>query len=246
MDIKPVSKIIAHLFFSLVIIILIVIPFYEVRTSNFFNLLNDDRFYNAIIFGLETSIIATAISGFFGIPSGYYLARGNGAWVKILDSIFDIPLIIPPLIVGAMLLIFFNKVIPEFIFTLKGAILAQFLISFPYVLKASKNSFELVPEIYEQIALTLGAKPIRSFWDTTFKLSFGGILTGMILSWIRSFGEFGATLLVGGGISNKTENIPIYIYQTISEGNFEKGLSASILIIFIGLIFLFMVKRKFS
>jgi len=246
MDIKPVSKIIAYLFFSIIIGILIIIPFYQLKIINFYKLLHDRRFYKALIFGLETSIIATTISVIFGVPSGYYLARSRGLLVRFLDSIFDIPLIIPPLIVGAMLLIFFNKIIPEFIFTIKGAIVAQFFISFPYILKASKSSFELVPEIYEQIALTLGAKPIRSFWDTTFKLSFGGILTGTILSWIRSFGEFGATLLVGGGISNKTENIPIFIYQTILEGNFEKGLSASIMIIFIGLIFLFMVKRKFS
>ncbi len=246
MDIKLVSKIIAYLFFLLIIIVLLFIPFFELKFSSFFPLFKDKRFLKALFFGLQTSIIATIISVLFGIPSGYFLAKNKNLWAKIIDSIFDIPLIIPPLIVGAMLLICFNKFLPQFIFTPKGAIIAQFFISFPYILKSSKNSFELVPDVYEQIALTLGAKPLRSFFDTTFKLSFGGILSGIILSWIRSFGEFGATLLVGGGISNKTENIPIYIYQTISEGNFEKGLSASILIIFIGIIFLFMIKKKFS
>ncbi len=246
MDIKPASKIITYLFFSFIIIILIVIPIYELNSSKFLSLLNDKRFFKALLFGVETSIIATALSIFFAIPSGYYLARSEGFWIKVIDSIFDIPLIIPPLVIGAMLLIFFNKMIPDFIFSIKGAVVAQFFISFPYVLKASKSSFELVPEIYEQIALTLGAKPIRSFWDTTFKLSFGGILSGIILSWIRSFGEFGATLLVGGGITGKTENIPIYIYMNMTQGYVEKGLTASIFIVFLGLVFLFLIKKKFN
>ncbi len=246
MDIKPAFKLVAYLFFSLILIVLIIMPIFELNDLKIFNLIYDKRFLDALIFGFETSIIATFLSSLFGIPSGYYLARNNGFFIKFLDSIFDIPLIIPPLIIGAMLLIFFNKVLPDFIFTIKGAVIAQFFISFPYVLKSAKNSFELVTDIYENIAMTLGANPFRSFFDTTFKISFGSILSGIILSWIRSFGEFGATLIVGGGISKKTENIPIYIYQTISEGQFEKGLSASILIIFVGLIFLFMIKRKFS
>ena len=246
MDIKPVSKIITYLFFSIIIIIIVLLPIFELKNYYFLRLLHDKRFFDSLLFGLETSIFATVVSIILGIPSGYFLARNNGFWTKIIDSVFDIPLIIPPLIIGAMLLIFFNKVLPDFIFTIKGAIVAQFFISFPYILKASKNSFELVPEIYEQIALTLGAKPFRSFFDTTFKLSFGGILSGTILSWIRSFGEFGATLLVGGGISNKTENIPIYIYQTISEGDFEKGFAASVFIIFIGITFLIFIKKNFQ
>ena len=246
MDLKPVYKIFTFLFFILLVLILIIFPIFQLKNFNLFKIVADTRFINAFIFGLKSSIIATFLSAIFGIPAGLYLARTKSNFSKILDAFFDIPLIVPPLIIGAMLLIFFNKTIPEFIFTIKGAIIAQFFISFPYLLKASKSSFELIPEIYEQIALTLGAKPLRSFFDTTFKLSFGGIVSGFVLSWIRSFGEFGATLLVAGGISNKTENIPIYIYQTISEGNFEKGFAASIVIISIGIIFLIFIKKNFQ
>ena len=245
MDIRPVSKITTLFFFSVLIIILFIFPVLKLKNFHFIALITDKRFFDSIIFGFNTSFFATCLSALVGIPIGLYLSKNQSIFAKIVDSIFDIPIIIPPLIIGAMLLLFFNSSFVNVIFTATGAIIAQFFVSFPYVLKAAKNSFELVPEKYEQMALTLGAKPFRSFFDTTFKLSFGGIFSGIILSWIRSFGEFGATLLIAGGIANKTENVPIYIFQTISEGNFDKGLSASILIVIIGVIFLFLIKWKF-
>ena len=243
MDIKPVSKIATILFFFVLIIILFIFPVFKLKNFHFLGLITDKRFLNAFIFGVETSFLATCLSSIIGIPIGLYLAKNQSIFAKIVDSIFDIPIIIPPLVIGAMLLLFFNSSFVNVIFSATGAIIAQFFVSFPYVLKAAKNSFELIPEKYEQMALTLGAKPFRSFFDTTFKLSFGGIFSGIILSWIRSFGEFGATLLIAGGIANKTENVPIFIFQTISEGDFDKGLSASILIVIIGIIFLFLIKK---
>ncbi|WP_035588801.1 ABC transporter permease [Hippea jasoniae] len=224
-----------------------------VNLKDIFELFKDKEFVAAVVFGFKTSGLAAVFSFIFGVPSGYFLARSNSNLSRFLDVFFDIPLIIPPLIVGVLLLDLFNanfvKNFYDFVFTFYGAATAQFLIAFPFSVKSSKTAFELIPPVYERIAMTLGAGRFRSFYDTTFKLAFSGILSGLILSWLRSLGEFGATLLVGGGIAFKTENIPINIYINISEGNFKKALAASLLVIILSFFSVFLIKflnRRFK
>jgi molybdate transport system permease protein len=234
-------------FFLVILFILIVsFNFSGLSLSLFVEIFSDKLFLSALKFGFLTATVATILSCVFGIPAGFYLARSKGKVVKILDSFFDIPIMIPPLIMGVFLLNFFNKSYLnnffEIIFTFKGAVFAQFLISFPFTLKMAKSSFELVPPIYERIAMTLGAGYFRSFYDTTFKIALSGILSGVLLSWLRSFGEFGATLLVAGGISGKTANLPIYIYLNIIQGDYEKGVTASIITIVIILVMITVIK----
>ncbi len=214
------------------------------------DLFQDSGFLQAVVFSLQTSLVATAFAFILGVPSGFFLARNNTLVSRFMDVLFDIPIVIPPLIVGVLLVTFFNIPIIRnfysFIFTAPGAIAAQFFIAVPFTIKSSKNAFELVPPIYERIAMTLGAKPVKSFFDTTYKIAFPGILSGLILTWLRCIGEFGATLMVGGGIPGKTENIPINVYLQMISGDHEKGVTAGILtiglalacILFINVLFL--------
>lgn len=234
---------------SLFILSIIVYGFLRVSFSYIVNLFFDKEFISAVFFGLETSLAATFLSALFGIPSGFFLARSDSLLSKALDSFFDIPLIIPPLVVGTLLLTFFNapliKEFYSFIFTASGAIIAQFFIAFPFSVKTSKSAFELVPPTYERIAMTLGASNFASFYDTTFKLAFNGILSGLVLTWLRSLGEFGATLMVGGGIAYKTANIPINIYLKMTEGDFNKGLAASIFVVILSFVSIVTIKSLF-
>lgn len=228
---------------------IIVNGFLQVKLSSMIMLIKDRAFLSALLFGIETSAFATILSALFGIPAGFYLARNNSMFSKFMDTFFDIPLSIPPLIVGVLLLGFFNLKFVErfysFMFTVQGAVCAQFFIAFPFTVKASKNAFELIPPIYERIAMTLGASNFKSFFDTTFKLAFNGILSGLILTWLRSLGEFGATLMVGGGIAYKTANIPINIYLNMTEGDFDKGLAASIIVVSLSFVAVVVVKCLF-
>ncbi len=231
---------------SLFTLCVITYGFIEVNPKDIIELFNDKEFLAAVWFGLKTSISATMLSAVFGIPSGFFLARSSGILNSILDSFFDIPLIIPPLIVGTLLLTLFNapfvREFYSFVFTTSGAVIAQFFVAFPFSVKASKNAFELIPPTYERIAMTLGASNFSSFYDTTFKLAFGSIMSGLMLTWLRSLGEFGATLMVGGGIAYKTANIPINIYLKITEGNFSKGLAASVLVVILSFIAVVIIK----
>lgn len=248
MKLTKISSVFA-LLLSIFILIIVIYGFMEVKPKDIFSLFSDKEFIDSVIFGLKTSIFATLFSAIFGIPSGFFLARNDSFVSKTLDSFFDIPMIIPPLVVGTLLLNFFNapfvKDFYSFIFTTAGATIAQFFVAFPFSVKASKNAFELIPPVYERIAMTLGASNFRSFYDTTFKLAFNGILSGLVLTWLRSMGEFGATLMVGGGIAYKTANVPINIYLKMMEGDFNKGLAASIAIIIVSFLSVFIIKYIF-
>ncbi|WP_025209683.1 molybdate ABC transporter permease subunit [Hippea sp. KM1] len=230
--------------------VLLVYGFWDVSVDELFGLFRDGEFISAVVFGLETSLFSVFLSAVLGIPTGFFLARNIGWVSKLADVIFDVPLVIPPLVVGALLLNLFNSPligkVYSFVFTFWGAAIAQFFISFPFTVKASKSAFELIPPVYERIAMTLGASPFRSFFDTTFRLSFYGIFSGLILSWLRSLGEFGATLLVGGGIAYKTENIPINIYLKIAEGNFKSGFAASLLVVVFAMVCVLIIRFIFS
>lgn len=211
--------------------------FSSVSPSDFFYLFKDKEFLSAAIFGLETSLVALLFSSLLGIPAGFLLARSSGILSKVSGVLLDLPIVIPPLVVGVLLLNVFNSpfisYVYSFVFTFLGAAIAQFFVAFPFAVKSSKSAFELIPPVYERIAMTLGAGYFKSFFDTTFRLAFENMVSGLVLSWLRSLGEFGATLIVGGGIAYKTENIPINIYLKITEGNFKEGLAASLFVIIV-------------
>lgn len=196
-------------------------------------LLVETSFITAVLFSLKTSLLATVIAFIIGVPAGFYLARVKGRLARLLDVLFDIPIVVPPLIIGVLLLTFFNqpliKAIYPFIFTTAGAVIAQFFVAVPFTIKSSKTAFALVPPIYERIAMTLGARPFVSFFDTTFKIALPGISSGLVLTWLRCLGEFGATLMVGGGIPGKTENIPVNVYLHMSGGDYKLGIAVSLL-----------------
>ena len=242
MRISRISFAIALLFLTFLAVVLIG-GMLRVNLSGFSQLAANSSFLNAVAFSLKTSLIATTISFFIGVPAGFYLARVKGKLPRLLDVLFDIPIVVPPLIVGVLLLTFFNQpLIRELyplVFSTAGAVIAQFFIAVPFTIKSAKTAFSLVSPVYERIAMTLGASPFTSFFGTTFKIALPGIGSGLILTWLRCMGEFGATLMVGGGIPGRTENIPVNVYLQMSGGDFDTGITISLLsVLFIILCFI--------
>lgn len=244
------KSLINYKLFSLALLILILavifVSFFNTDSKDIEKLLTNKEFISSVFFSLKTSFLATFLAFIFGMPTGLYLARTKNIFSGIMDIVVDIPMVLPPLIVGVMLITFFKSSGLEdfysFIFTASGAVAAQFFVALPLIIKSSKSSFELVSQTYETIAMTLGSKPCKAFYDTTFKIAFPGIMSGIILTWLRCMGEFGATLLIGGGIPYKTENIPINIYINMSSGDFGMGMAASVLSITIIVIFVVAIK----
>jgi molybdate transport system permease protein len=232
---------------ALFIIITFIISLAHIKFNIVKELFYDSEFILALFFSIKTASLATLLAIIFGIPSGLFLSRSNSGIIKtIIDIIIYIPIVLPPLVVGMLLLTLFNidfiKNFYQFVFTTSGAVIAQFFIAFPLLVVISRNSFDMVPKIYEMAAITLGKNEYKAFFDTTFKISLSNIFSGVILTWLRCMGEFGATILVGGGIPNETENIPIKIYSSVLNGDINKGVTISFVLVFLAIICITIVK----
>ncbi|MBT4288351.1 MAG: ABC transporter permease subunit [Deltaproteobacteria bacterium] len=226
-------------FFSILIVLVILSLFLFaarfVSYSVLVETLTNSFFLASVMFSISTAFYATMVSLVLGIPVGYTLARSKLKFWRVIEICFDLPLVLPPLIIGVLLLITLNSPLIKnfytFVFTPAGAVIAQILIGMPLTIKSAKTAFQLISPIYERVAMTLGARPIKSFYDTTFKMAFPGILGGLILTWLRCIGEFGATLMIGGGIPGRTVNVPINIYLNMSSGDFNIGITSSLLMV---------------
>lgn len=187
----------------------------------------------------------------FSIFFGWILARKSFFGKSILDGFLHLPLVIPPVVTGYILLILFgnNGVLGKFIyetfnftfaFNWKGAALASAVMAFPLMVRAIRLSIESVDKGLEDAAKTLGRNDLNIFFTITLPLSIQGVIAGIILAFARSLGEFGATITFVSNIPDETQTIPIAIYSLLQVPNGEyaagKLCIISIIISFIALI----------
>lgn len=187
----------------------------------------------------------------FGIFFGWLLARKDFYGKSFLDGFLHLPLVIPPVVTGFVLLILFGRkgVIGEwlynvfgftFAFNWKGAALAGAVVSFPLMVRAIRLSIESVDVGLEQAAKTLGATPIKVFFTITLPLAIPGVIAGVILSFARSLGEFGATITFVSNIEGETRTLPLALYSFLQYPGGEAGAAKlciiSVLIAFAALI----------
>ncbi|WP_421077589.1 ABC transporter permease [Methanothermococcus sp. Ax23] len=205
----------------------------------------------AVKLSLMTASIATLLGVIVGAPSAYALARYNFKGKELIDSLIDLPVILPPLISGFALLVFFGntligRVITEniinVVFSPTGIIVAQFFVATPFIIKTSKAVFEGIDEKYEHIAQSLGMTKLKTFFKVVLPMAKNGILAGMILAWARSMGEFGATLMLAGATKMKTETLPIAVFLNISVGKLELALSVAFIFLVVAVLTIFSIK----
>lgn len=179
---------------------------------------------SAIILSLKVAFLCAAISLPPGIAIGWFLARYNFWGKAIIEGILHVPLVLPPITTGYLLLLLLGKqsFLGNFLhehfgiqiaFSFPAAVLAALVVSFPLVTRSIRLSIELVDSKLEEAAKTLGAKPFRVFYTITLPLAMPGIVSGFILSFARSLGEFGATISFAGNISGKTRTLPLAIFS---------------------------------
>ena len=177
----------------------------------------------AIGLSLKVSFTAMIIATPFGIGCGYFLAFSKVKIKSIVEGVVNLPLVLPPVVVGYLLLLAFgsNGIIGRFlnrfdiqvIFSLNGAIIASAIVGFPLLVRSIRIGMESMDSSYIAVSRTLGA----GFWDSFFTiilpLSGRAILAGMTLMFARSLGEFGATVILAGNIPGVTQTIPLAIYE---------------------------------
>jgi molybdate transport system permease protein len=194
---------------------------------------------------LKTSFLATFITFFLGVGAAYWMLGYRGKGKSIIEGIFVAPLILPPTVVGFLLLLFFGKnglagkLLEPFnltiVFTWYGAAIAAMVVSFPLMYKTALGAFAQIDANLLRVARTLGAKEFTIFWRVSLPLAFPGILAGATLAFARALGEFGATLMLAGNIPGQTQNIPMAIYFAVEAGDMNEAWFWAIIIVSISL-----------
>ncbi|MDZ8185942.1 MAG: molybdate ABC transporter permease subunit [Nostoc sp. ChiSLP02] len=194
---------------------------------------------------LKTSLLATFITFFLGIAAAYWMLGYRGKGKSLIEGIFIAPLILPPTVVGFLLLLFFGKNGPvgklmqtfdfTIVFTWYGAAIAATVVSFPLMYKTALGAFEQIDSNLLRVARTLGAAESTIFWRISLPLALPGILAATTLAFARALGEFGATLMLAGNIPGQTQTIPMAIYFAVEAGAMEEAWFWAIAIMVISL-----------
>jgi molybdate transport system permease protein len=188
----------------------------------------------ALRLSLWISVWAVAGSLPIGIMLAWVLARRNFPGKTLLDGLIHLPLVLPPVVIGYMLLVLLGRkgVIGaplheafgiSFAFNWKGAALASAVVAFPLLVRAIRLSMESVDQGLEAAARTLGAGPMRVFFTITIPLVVPGIITGIILAFARSLGEFGATITFVSNIPGETRTLPLALYTLTQVPDGDAG-----------------------
>ena len=165
-----------------------------------------------------------------GIALAWVLARRDWRGKSLVETLVALPLVMPPIATGLLLLHCFGRRGPigrwlheslgmDVIFTWRAGVIALGVMSFPLLVRAARVAFEEVNPRFEQIARTLGASSWRVFWSITVPLSARGLVAGSILAFARALGEFGATIMVAGNIAGETSTLSLAIYQSVQMGD---------------------------
>ena len=163
-----------------------------------------------------------------GLALAWLLARRNWRGKALVETLTALPLVLPPVATGLILLKLLGRRGPlggwmaehgiEIVFTWKAVVIALGVMSFPLLVRSLRTAIEEVPHRLEQVAMTLGARPWRVFWAVTLPLARRGLAAGAILAFARALGEFGATMILAGYIPGETGTLSLEIYQAIQMG----------------------------
>lgn len=190
--------------------------------------------YQAILLSLKVASVSSICLIPLGISVGFLLARFHFFGKSVFDSLIHLPLVLPPVVIGYLLLItlgqqsalgnWLNETMGiVFSFNWKGAVIACMVVSLPLMVRSVRLNIETFDRKYEQAAATLGASPIRIFFTITLPLIAPGIITGTMLSFARSLGEFGATISFVSNIPGETQTIPLAMFNFIETPGGEAG-----------------------
>ncbi|MGN6185913.1 MAG: molybdate ABC transporter permease subunit [Thermoanaerobaculia bacterium] len=172
---------------------------------------------------LRTAFLATLFIAPPGIALAWLLARREWRGKAFVETLVVLPLVMPPVATGLILLHLFGRRGPlgvfDVIFTWRAVVLAMMVMSFPLLVRAARIAFEEVNPRYEQLARTLGASETRVFFTITLPLAARGIISGALLAFARAVGEFGATILVAGNIPGRTTTLSVAIYNNVQLGH---------------------------
>jgi len=233
------------------IVIPILALFFRISPAQFIASLSDPMVWDALVLSLVTASISTVIIILIGTPVAWINARYQYPGREIVDTLIDLPLVIPPAVAGLALLMTFGRtgLIGGFLygfgisiaFTTLAVIMAQIFVSVPFYVRQARASFEQLDQVYEQAARSLGSTAAPTFFTVILPLVKSGLIAGAIMSFARALGEFGATIMFAGNFQGRTQTMPLAIY-TAMQGDIDASITLSIILILISFIVIALVK----
>ena len=197
--------------------------------------------WSAFKLSLLVVSIATVVVAVVGAALGFLLARRKFRAKELCDSIITLPMVLPPTVTGYYLILLLGRrgLLGRYIFALTGwtvaftweaAAIAAGVMALPLMVKSARAALETVDRRYELVSFSLGKSGIETFFRVTLPLASRGILAGIVLSFARALGEFGATLMLAGNIQGKTQTMPLAIYEAFISGEDPKAQALAIIL----------------
>jgi len=219
------------------------------RPGDMLDILRDENIRYSIRLSLISCTITTVLALWVAIPIGYLLSRVDFRGKNLVDAILDIPIVLPPLVIGLCLLILFRQTflrpVDDWLhiaFHVPAVILAQFAVASAFAVRTLRGTFDELSPRQEQVALTLGCSRSQAFWMVVLPEARYGVLTAATLAWARSLGEFGPILVFAGSTRQKTEVLPVSVHLELSIGNIEGAVAVSLLMIAMAVTVLVLVR----
>ncbi len=196
---------------------------------------------DALSLSLVTTAASLLLSVALGLPLAYVLARRRfpGKW--IIDAVVDLPIVLPPSVAGLALLLVFGRrgVLGEPLdvlgiaipFTTVAVVLAQTFVSAPFFIRAARTGFATVDRDLEDAARVDGASDLHLFRTITMPLASQALAAGLVMTWARSLGEFGATIMFAGNISGRTQTLPLVVYGEFQAGGLDASIAAAAILV---------------
>jgi len=242
--------------YVLLILALLIADLLYTSPSHFTAALGKREIQYAIWLTLVSCTISAILSVWVATPLGYLLSRFNfrGRW--LIDTIIDIPIVLPPLVIGLSLLILFHlpiggtnleQQVPNWLgfritYAEPAVVLAQFAVACAFAVQTMRVTFDQIDVRAEQVALTLGCRRSTAFWQVTLPQAWRGIIAALTIAWARSLGEFGPILVFAGATRMRTEVLSTTVFLELSVGQLEAAVAVSLLMVLAAMLVLGVVR----
>ncbi len=217
--------------------------------------LSNELTRTAIRLSLVTSTASMLLTVLFGTPLAYLMARGRFRGRRLVETLVELPMVLPPAVAGVALLIAFGRrgliggllegAGVSIAFTTTAVILAQIFIAAPFFIRSAATGFASIPADLEHAAALDGAEPLQTFRHVSIPLARRAFLAGATLTWARALGEFGATIIFAGNFPGRTQTMPLAIYLGF-EMNMETALTLSVILLGISFTAITLVRVVFE
>ena len=199
----------------------------------------DDAIRRAALLSLITSTLSMVLALWIAVPSAYVLSRYSFFGKRVVDAVLDVPIALPPLVVGLALLILFRTAPGRWFestvfgvsYEIPAIVLAQVVVATAFAIRTMRATFDQIDPRHEDVARTLGMSRARAFRTVTVPEARPGIIAAGTIAWARSLGEFGPILVFAGATRYKTEVLPTTIYLELSTGELQRAMAVAILLV---------------